>query len=392
MDFSLSDEQRQLQDGAARFVRQQYSFEQYRHIVRSDEGWSSDNWRQMAELGWLSIPVPEEYGGLGCSPVETMVLMEEFGRGLVPEPYLVTVVMGAQLLVNAGTQEQREQLLPLIAEGNLKLAFAVAEADSRFDLGCVAVRAQRDGSDYRLNGKKIAVLHASCAEKLFVTARTASDDRNTQGVTIFIIDSNQEGVDRTDYRTIDGRPASNIEFRNVRAPASAIVGDLDNGVPTVTSAIDHGIGALAAESVGCMDVLIDATNEYVKTRKQFGVPIGSFQVLQHRLVDMVIAREHARSITYMLTAKLSHGDIDVHAAAAATKAAIGQRGRLVGGQAVHLHGGIGMTDELPIGDYFKRLMMIDITFGDANHHRAEFARAIDNHAASEDKYTSSRVA
>lgn len=383
MDFSLTGEQCQLGDAAARFVREHYSFEQCRRILRSPAGWSRDNWRHMAEMGWLSVTIPEAYGGPGCSPVETMVLMEAFGRALVPEPYLPTVVMGVELLKRAGGMDQCEELLPAIAAGDLTLAFALAETNSRFNLQHVTMRARKEREGYRLSGEKIAVLQAPCADKLLVTARTGGSEYEAEGISVFLVDHGQQGVTQTDYRTLDGRPASNIGFNGVYVPSTALIGELDHGLTDINSAVDYGIGALVAEAIGCMEVLIDSTTEYIKTRKQFGVPIGSFQALQHRLVDMVIAREHSRSAVYMLTAKLAESEPDARAAASAAKAAIGQRGRFIGGQAIHLHGAMGMTDELAVGDYFKRLMMIDLTFGDANHHRTEFASTVLRHSGAE---------
>ncbi len=376
MDFSLTEEQQLLKDSVDRFVREHYAFDQRRKLAESRDGFSRDHWRRMAELGWLGVALPEKHGGIGGGPVETMVIMEGFGRGLVLEPYLSTVVLGGTLLALGGSAEQKETLLPALAAGELMLAFAHSERQARFDLFDVATTARRDGAGYVLDGHKGVVFHAAAADRLIVSARTAGARRDAEGITLFLVDRDAPGLTRRDYRTNDGGRASEVTLEGVAVGAEAVIGEVDNALPLVERAVEHAVVALCAEAVGCMDVLCETTNEYLKTRQQFGRPIGRFQVLQHRMVDMFIAREEARSLTYVATARLDDdaADSTLRAkAVAAAKAGIGKSGRFVGQSAIQLHGGMGMTDELNVGHYFKRLTMIDLTFGDRAHHLRRFA-------------------
>lgn len=373
MDFSLNDEQRQLKDSVERFVRDQYSFDKWRKTIASSLGYSADNWRQMAELGWLGVSLPEADGGLGGTPIETLVIMEGIGRGLVVEPYLSTVVLGGGFLSRGGSAAQKQELLPKLIEGGLKLAFAHAEHKSRYLLQDVATTAKADGGGYVLNGKKIVVFDAPSADKLIVSARTGGSARDAKGISLFLVDNNAKGLTRLDFRTLDHRRAADVTLENVKVDAAAMIGAKDAGLPLIEAVVDQAINALAAEAVGAMQVLCDTTNEYLKTRKQFGVAIGSFQALQHRMVDIWIALEQARSMSYMIAIKLSEADAtDTARAAAAAKVQAGQSGRFVGQQAVQLHGGMGMSDELNVGHYMKRLMMIDMLFGNADYHRQRF--------------------
>ena len=374
MDFSLNDEQRQLKDSVDRFVREQYSFDKWRKVIGTSLGYSDDNWRQMAELGWLGVSVPEADGGLGGTPVETMVIMEGIGQGLVVEPYLSTVVLGGGLLARGGSAAQKQAILPKLIEGKLKLAFAHAEPQARYVLQDVATTAKADGGGFVLNGKKIVVFDAPSADQLIVSARTGGSSRDANGISLFLVDSKAKGVSRNDYRTLDHRRAADVTLENVKVDAAALLGKKDGGLPLIEAVVDQAFGALTAEAVGAMQVLCDTTNEYLKTRKQFGVAIGSFQALQHRMVDIWIALEQARSMAYMIAIRLEDQDAAVRKrAAAAAKVQAGQSGRFVGQQAVQLHGGMGMTDELNVGHYMKRLMMIDLLFGNADHHRKRFA-------------------
>jgi alkylation response protein AidB-like acyl-CoA dehydrogenase len=368
MDFDLGDEQRQLQDGVGRFVRENYAFEAWRRTVTTEQGFRDEHWAQMAELGWLGVAVPEEFGGLGGSAIETMVIMEGFGRGLVAEPYLSTAVIGAGLM-GAGSAAQKRAILPALVQGRRKLAFAFAEHQARFNLADVAVAARKEGAGWTISGRKIVVADAPSADTLIVTARTAGGQREAPGVGLFLVDRRAKGVELAASRTLDHRRAADATF--TAAAAEALVAE--HAMPVVERVIDRAISALAAEAVGAMQVLCDATNEYLKTRRQFGRPIGQFQVLQHRMVDMLIALEQGRSMSLALAAQLAAGESETARMAAATKAQIGQSGRFVGQQAVQLHGGMGMSDELDIGHYMKRLMMIDLLFGNADHHRRRFA-------------------
>ena len=373
MDFSLSEEQQLIKDSVDRFVREEYELESRRKFVASEEGFSRDNWAKMAELGWLGVSLPEEFGGFDGGPVETMIIMESFGNGLIVEPYFPTVVLGANFLVAGGGDEVKRTLLPKVAEGELMMAFAYAERQSRYNLADVELKAEKDGEGWVLNGHKGVVLNAASAGKIVVTARTGGSSRDETGITVFLVDGDAAGLSRRDYPTVDGLQASELTFENVKVGAEAVLGEVDNGLPLVEQIADHAIAALCAEAVGCMSVLLDTTNEYLKTRKQFGVPIGKFQVLQHRAVDMFMEVEQSRSMAYYATLKLGEEAAERTKAASAAKVQIGKGGRYVGQQAVQLHGGMGMTDELNVGHYFKRLTMIETMFGDQDHHLKKYA-------------------
>ena len=374
MDFSLSEEQQLLKDSVDRFVREEYPLEARRKLVAGDDGFSRGNWKMMAELGWLGVAFPEEAGGIDGGPVETMVIMEGIGSGLVVEPYLPTVVLGGNFLLEAGSKEQKDELLPKISGGECMMAFAYAERQSRFDLNDVEFKAEKNGDGYALSGHKGVVLNAASADKIIVTARTSGGSRDDGGITVFIVDGTADGLSRRDYPTVDGLRASELTFDNVQVGADAVLGEVDNGLPLVEKIVGHGIAALAAESVGCMKVLHETTNEYLKTRKQFGSPLSKFQVLQHRMVDMFMEYEQARSMCYMVTLKVEDPDpVERAKAVSAAKVQIGKSGRFVGQQSVQLHGGMGMTDELNVGHYFKRLTMIDTMFGNKDYHLRRFA-------------------
>jgi alkylation response protein AidB-like acyl-CoA dehydrogenase len=373
MDFNFSDEQRQLKDSVERFVRDQYAFDKWRKTVTTEEGYREENWRQIAELGWLGVAVPEAYGGLGGNAVDTAVIMEGLGRGLVAEPYFSTAVLGGGFLCHGGSQAQKEALLPALAEGKLKLAFAFAEHQARFNLADVAVSAKKNGGGYVISGQKCVVFDAVAADRLVVSARTAGAAADAKGISLFLVDRKAKGLSVKGYRTVDHRRAADVGFDQVAVGADALIGKADEALALIELVADHAISALAAEAVGCMQVLCDTTNEYLKTRKQFGRPIGQFQVLQHRMVEMWIALEQARSMNYMLAMKVAEPAPERAKSAAAAKTTIGQSGRFVGQQAVQLHGGMGMSDELNVGHYMKRLMMIDLMFGNADHHRKRFA-------------------
>ncbi len=374
MDFSYSTEQTLLKDSVERFLRDAYAFETRRELVASDEGFSRDNWALFAELGWLGMALPEEFGGSDGSAVETMIIMEVIGRGLVVEPYLASVVLGAGLVAREASPAQRREILPALIQGKLLLAFAYAEPQSRFALNDVEVSAARDGEGYLIRGRKSVVFHAAAADRVVVSARTGGAARDGDGISLFIVENGCAGLARRDYRTVDGLRASDLEFDAVRVGTEALIGTPDAALPLIERAIDHGIVAVCAEAVGAMAVLLEATNEFLKTRRQFGRPIGDFQVLQHRAVDMFMAAEQARSMALMATLKLDHDEEAARKKAlSAAKVQIGKAGRFVGQQAVQLHGGMGMTDELSVGHYFKRLTMIDTLFGNVDHHLERFA-------------------
>ncbi len=373
MDFSLSTEQQLLKDSVERFVQDDYPFERRREIVASDEGFSAEVWATFAELGWLGIPFAEDLGGSAGSPVETLIVMEAIGRGLLVEPYLASVVLGGGIVDAGGDSAQKEALLPPLIQGELRLALAYAEPQSRFDLNDVGLSARTQDGGYVLEGHKCVVFHAAAAHRIVVSARTSGEKRDRDGITLFIVDGAAEGLSRRDYPTVDGLRASDLTFAGVRLSADAVVGEVDGGLPLLELVIDRATAAVCAEALGAMDVLLRATGEYLRTRQQFGRPIGDFQVLQHRMVDMFMECEQSRSMTYMATLKLDAPEPERKKAVSAAKVHIGKAGRFVGQQAVQLHGGMGMTDELNVSHYFKRLTMIDTLFGNADHHLDRFA-------------------
>jgi pimeloyl-CoA dehydrogenase small subunit len=371
MDFSFSEEQQLLRDSVARFLKDNYDFETFKKMSRAEPGWRPEVWKQFAELGLLGASLPEEFGGLGGGALETMIVMEEFGRALVVEPYATTVVIGGGLLSHGGSQAQKSEWLPKIATGETVMVFAFAEAGGRFNFADLMTAAKKQGAGYVLSGQKTVVLGAPWADTLIVTARTGGGRRDDKGVGIFLVDKKAKGIAARDYPTMDGLHASEITFENVEVPGSSLISD--DGLALIEQVTDEAIAAHAAEAVGCMRVLLDATVEYSKTRKQFGVPIGKFQVLQHRMVDMFIQAEQSASIALMVTLKLGDGEAERKKAASAAKVQIGRAGRFVGQQAVQIHGGMGMTDELAVGHYFKRLTMLDALYGNVDHHLKRYA-------------------
>jgi pimeloyl-CoA dehydrogenase small subunit len=375
MDFSFSEEQTLLRNTVQSFLQDKYDFDTRRKIVASDEGFRRDYWQQFAELGLLAAPFSEEMGGLGGGPIDTMIIMEEFGRHLVVEPFLETVVLAGGFLHEGGSPAQQEELIPGIIGGENIWAFAYAEPQGRYNLADLKTTAKKDGDGFVLNGYKCVVLAAPWADKLVVTARTSGGQRDRDGVTVFIVDKGADGVSTRDYPTVDGRRASEITFENVKVGADAVIGEVDKGLALVEKVTDQAIAALSAEAIGGMKELNEATVEYCKTRKQFGVPIGKFQVLQHRMVDMFMAYEQSVSMTYMVNLKVEEEEAERKKAASGAKVQIGKAGRFVGQQAVQLHGGMGMTDELSVGHYFKRLTMIDTQFGNVDHHLKRYSSA-----------------
>lgn len=373
MDFAFTEEQTLLRNSISQFVTDNYTFETFKKISRSEPGWNRDYWRQFAELGLLAASLPEEYGGLGGGPVETMIVMEEFGRALIVEPYAATVVVGGGFLVNGGSEAQKREWLPKIARGETVISFAHAEPRGRYNFADLSTTAISQGSGYLLNGYKAVVIGAPWADMLIVTARTAGGRRDKNGISVFLVDKESKGISARDYPTVDGLRASEITFENVEVPGSNVLGAVDNELKLIEQVTDAAIAAHAAEAVGAMKVLLDATVEYSKTRKQFGVPIGKFQVLQHRMVDMFINYEQSKSITYMATLKLGDGEVERKKAASAAKVQIGKAGRFIGQNAIQLHGGMGMTDELDVGHYFKRLTMLDTLYGNVDHHLKRYA-------------------
>jgi alkylation response protein AidB-like acyl-CoA dehydrogenase len=365
-----------IKDSVDRFVADGYSFDARSALAQSDLGFSRENWRTFAGLGWLGIAFPEARGGFGGTAVETMILMEAFGKGLVLEPFVPAVVLGGSALAFGGTTSAHDQLLERLIEGELLLTLAYAEAGSRYEPSVVATRARRDGGDFVIDGGKRAVPYAAAADTFVVSVRTRGEVDEAQGISLVLIDRDAAGVSRRDYRTVDGQRASDLTFSGVRVPADAILGEVDAGLPLLERVLDYGLGALAAEAIGLMTFMQRTTLAYLKTREQFGVPIGSFQALQHRAVDMLIQLELARSICYYGTMALVE-DADGRSrskALSATKVQIARSGRYVGQQAIQLHGGIGMSEEYAVGHYFKRMSMLERALGDADYHLRRYVR------------------
>ena len=371
MDFSFSEEQTMLRESVARYLADQYAFEAWRKFSRTGEGRDPRHWKQFAELGLLAAPLPEAYGGLGGGAVDAMVIMEEFGKALVVEPYVPTVIIAAAMIARAGSEAQKEEWLAKIAAGETLIAFAFAEPAGRYNLADLRTTAKKQGAGYVLNGHKAVVLGAPWADTLLVTARSAGGEREESGIGVFLVDKCAKGISARDYPTVDGARASEITFENVALPGEAAIGAPDAAFALIDRACDDAIAAHCAEAVGCMKVLLDATVAYAKTRKQFGQPIGKFQALQHRMVDMFVGAEQSVSAVLMATLKLDTADR--RRAVSAAKVQIGRAGRFVGQQAIQIHGGMGMTDELNVGHYFKRLTMIDTLYGNVDHHLKRFA-------------------
>ena len=367
MDFDLTEEQRLLQDSVARLLGDKYGFEQRKAYSKSADGWSREVWAQFAELGLLGLPFGEDEGGFGGGPVETLLVAEQIGRSITLEPWLSTVVIGGGFLRHGASQELRSELVPQVAAGEMLLAFAQVERQSRYDLFDVTTTAKRDGEGWVLNGRKGYVVHGDSADRLIVTARTAGGQRDHRGIGVFLVDAKGPGVERRGYRTVDGQRAAEVELSGARA--LAVLGNPEDGLPLVDQVVDEAIAALAGEAVGAMQAVHDMTIDYMKTRQQFGRPIGSFQALQHRAADMLVALEQARSMSYF--AAMSAGERNPEErrkAMAAVKVQIGRSARFVGQQSVQLHGGIAMTIEYAAGHYFKRLTVNDAMFGDADHY------------------------
>lgn len=375
MDFSFSDEQGLLQDSVQRYIQKSYTFEQRQKLLKTEDGFSREHWASFAELGWLALPFSEENGGFGGTAVETMIMLEEFGKGLVVEPYISTVIMAGSVIEAGGTTEHKEGILAEIMAGTKLASLAFVEPQARFNLADVTTSAKSDGDGYLINGFKGVVLGGPSADVLIVPARTSGDQKDESGITLFLIDANSEGVSRRDYPTIDGMQASEITLENVPAAADAVLGEVDKGFGLLETGIDNGILAVGAEAVGAMEVLYKTTVEYCKTREQFGQPIGKFQVLQHRMVDMFMEHEQAKSLLYMAALRMSEDDkTEAKKAISALKVQVGKGGRFVGQNAIQLHGGMGMTDELNVGHYFKRLTAIETLFGNVDYHLKKYGQ------------------
>ena len=375
MDFELSEEQRLLKDSVERLTTQRYDFEARRKYMKEADGWSRALWKQYVDLGLTALPFAEEHGGIGGGPVETMIVMEAFGRALALEPYFASVILGGNFVKLGASEAVRNDVLPQVAAGETLLAFAHAERQARYDLADVAATAKKDGADYVLNGEKSLAIHGDVADKIVVSARVSGDQRSKNGIGLFLVDAKADGVSRRGYPTMDGLRAAEVSLANVKVGADAVIGEPGNAYPLIEQVGDIAIAALAAEAVGAMSAMHEITVDYLKQRKQFGVPIGNFQVLQHRAGDMLIALEQARSMAMLATMMTEEPNAEERRKSiSAAKVQIGRSAKIVGQSAIQLHGGIGMTMEYKVGHYFKRVTMIDTMFGDADHHLTALAR------------------
>lgn len=374
MNFDYSEEQQLLANSLKQFIAKDYTFEARKAILESAAGYSEQVWSTFAEMGLLGLPFANEYGGFGGNAVDLMPVMEAIGEGLVVEPYLATVGLGGQFIARGGTEAQKKLFLPALIEGKLKLAFAQTERGSRYNLAHVAVRAKPSGKGYVLDGEKCVVIHGSCADKLIVSARTSGADTDEKGVSLFLVDRNAPGVSLKTYRTADNVRAADVNFAGTVVAMDALLGPEGEAFPLVEEVVDYATALLCAEAVGAIKFANEATLAYLKTRKQFGVPIGSFQALQHRMVDMMISYEQAKSMACLACVKAESADpIERKRSIAAAKIKIADACRHVSQESVQLHGGMGMTEELKVSHTFRRLTIIAQTFGDADHHLERFA-------------------
>jgi len=375
MDFTLSDEQRLLKDSVDRLMADRYAFDQRKTHFKEAGGWSTALWSQYAELGLLGLPFAEEYGGFGGGAIEIMLVMEAFGRALVLEPYLATVVLGGTALRLGAGGEVKSRVLPAIADGSMKLAFAHGERQARYDETDVMTTARKSGSGWVLDGAKSVVTHGDCADMLVVSARTSGERYDPDGITLFLVDAKASGIARRGYTMRDEQRAAEVSLSSV--PADTVLGEVGNGLALIERVMEAGIAAMAAESVGCMEAMHSMTLEYSRTREQFGKPIGSNQVVQHRLAEMLMSMEQGRSMAMLAAMMVDEPDAAERAHnIAMAKVGIGQAGRFVSQNAVQLHGGIGMTEELAVGHYFRRCMVIERQFGDTAHYLAKLAAEV----------------
>jgi alkylation response protein AidB-like acyl-CoA dehydrogenase len=379
MDFQYTEEQQLLADSVRRLVEKRYDFESRKAIVASPTGHSAEAWAEIAALGLLSLPFAERDGGFGGGAVDLIATMEAIGEGLVVEPFLSTLAPAGRLVERCGSDAQRAAILPVVIDGSMKLAFAHGERDARYTLSRIETRATRAGDGWVLNGAKALVLHAPMADRLVVSARTAGAPADENGIGLFVLDARTPGLAMHTLRTVDNLRAADLVLKDVKLPAQALLGDAGGALPAIEEAVDFATVLLCAEGVGAMRDANSATLEYLKTRKQFGVPIGSFQALQHRMVDMTISAEQARSITWLACARVdaaARGEIGAaerRRVVSAAKVKVADACRHVGQEAIQLHGGMGMTQEMKVSHTFKRLTMIAQQFGDADHHLERFA-------------------
>lgn len=379
MDFSYTEVQQMLKDQVQRFVQKSYDFDTRNKIIASEQGFSAENWALFAELGWLAVPFTEEDGGLGGSAVDLIVLMEEFGKANLVEPFLATAVLGGGLVASLAEGDRKEQLLGEIMSGELQLALAFSEEGSRFNLANVTTSAKVDGDNVTISGKKVAVLNGTAAQQLVVVARESGEPTSRDGVSVFLVDAASPGVKLQSYPTIDGKRAADITFTDVTVPASNRLGEAGKALAVLEAVIDMATVGVSAEAVGALEMLLHKTVEYSKARTQFGVPIGTFQALQHRMADMFVECQLARSIVLMAAMQIdsSEPEQEKTRAVSAAKSRVGKAIRKVGQEAIQIHGGIGTTEELDVGHFFKRVTALEVLFGNTDFHTDRFAQLSD---------------
>jgi alkylation response protein AidB-like acyl-CoA dehydrogenase len=369
MDFTFSQEQQQFADALKRWATKDYSFEKRHGIIHSESGVSDESWSALAELGLFALPIPEEQGGFAGNAIDMLPVMQEVGRGLLVEPLFATL-LGAEILKLAGSHGE---ILAQVATGEVKLACALGERQARHEMFNIQTTASANDGGYLLNGEKTVVLHGAQANYLIVSCRVAGGTRDTDGIALFVQPADSPGLTRRDYRTLDGQRAADVILDKVQVPAQALLGQAGQAWPLLDAALDYGTSLLCSEAIGVMEALQGLTLEYLKTRQQFGAPIGKFQALQHRMAEMFMELEQARSMATLAAVQVASGTEDERRkVVSAAKVRVNRAARYVGQQAVQLHGGIGVTNELPAAHYFKRLTMLELTLGDTDHHLARF--------------------
>ena len=381
MSLEISAEQKMLRDSVETFLRQRYDFETRRRLANTDRGYSAENWQTFAELGWLSIPFEEENQGFGGTMVDVITVTEALGKALVTEPFVASLILGGRLVETLGSVEHKRALLPHVIAGELQLALSHAERHAGGNPSYVACRAERVGEDYVLSGEKILVLNGGHADKLLVTARSSGGERDRSGIEVFLVDPDSPGIGRRGYPTVDGMRAADLRFEGLRVPASARLGDPGSNIDGIEAVIDEGIIAFAAEAIGAMQVLNEDTVEYAKTRVQFGQPIGKFQALQFRMVDMWLAHQQSLSALHMAALHQPEGGVIARRSASALKVLVSKASRFIGESAIQIHAGVGTSDELRVGHYFKRLLCIETLLGSPDYHLDRYAALMDDEAS-----------
>ena len=372
MNFELSEEQKMIQQSVERFVQENYDLPKRVEISSKDPGYSKEYWGSMAELGWLGLPFEEKDGGFGGNQIDTLVIMEQFGKGLVLEPFIANVVLGGGAIQIGGSEELKKEMLPGLIEGSKQMTLAYAEQQSRFDLEDVATSARQEGDKFIINGQKSMVLNAESADHIVVVTRTSGGQVDEEGITLFLVDSNAKGIELQNFPTVDGLRASEITFDNAEVSSERMIGELGKGFDILRVVSNNAILAVCAEAVGAMEILYKDTVEYTQQREQFDHPLSDFQVLQHRMVDMFMEYEQCKSLLFRATMETIQDPFLAQRTIHALKHLIGKSGIFVGENAVQLHGGMGVTEELRIGHFFKRLLVIDSQFGNADFHLDKF--------------------